>query len=143
MPHRYLDDITTADAAFRAWGTTMEEMFVAAAEATMGVMVQDLDSIARRQQQTISVHDGTLEMLLFQFLQELIFYKDARQLLLRATDVAIRDQERGFTLRAQAQGEQIDSSRHELIVDVKAVTLYRFSVAQVQGQWQATVVLDV
>ena len=46
MPYRYLEDIATADVAFEAWGDTLEEMFVAAADATMNVMVSDLDTIA-------------------------------------------------------------------------------------------------
>ena len=77
MPYRYLEDIATADIAFEAWGGTVEEMFKAAAEATMNVMVEDLDTIASEKQKALSVEDEAIDLLLFQFLQELIFYKDA------------------------------------------------------------------
>ena len=143
MPYEYLDDVAMADAAFRAWGSTLEEMFVAAADATMGVMAEELDSIAKQQQRTISLHDDTVEMLLFGFLQELIYYKDAEQLLLRVGRVEVAEQATGFSLRAEAWGEQIDPSKHELVVDVKAVTMHRFGVRQTPRGWEATVVVDV
>ncbi|MGO9315027.1 MAG: archease [Syntrophobacteraceae bacterium] len=34
MPFEFHDEIATADVAFEAWGQTIEEMFIAAAEAT-------------------------------------------------------------------------------------------------------------
>ena len=39
MPHQYLDDTATADAAFEAWGETLQELLRAATEVTMSVMV--------------------------------------------------------------------------------------------------------
>ncbi|MBI4793908.1 MAG: archease, partial [Deltaproteobacteria bacterium] len=37
MPFEYLDDVATSDVAFQAWGETVEELFVAAADAVMNV----------------------------------------------------------------------------------------------------------
>ena len=34
MPFEFHDEIATTDVAFEAWGQTIEEMFIAAAEAT-------------------------------------------------------------------------------------------------------------
>ena len=143
MPYEYLEDITTADAAFRAWGSTLDEMFVAAADATMGVMVEELESIAKQERRTISLQDDNVEMLLFGFLQELIYYKDAEQLLLRMGPVEVAEGATGLGLRAQGWGEQINPGKHELIVDVKAVTMHRFGVRQTARGWEATVVVDV
>jgi hypothetical protein len=42
MPYRFLEDIATADIAFEARGETLEEVFTAAAEATMNVMIESL-----------------------------------------------------------------------------------------------------
>ena len=43
MPYTYLEEIAIADIAFRATGKTEEEVFAAAADATVNVMVEDLD----------------------------------------------------------------------------------------------------
>lgn len=143
MPYRFLEDLATADVAFEAWGKTVEEMFLAAAEATMNVMVGNPDAIAPVRPIAVSLQDDALDMLLFQFLQELIFYKDADMLLLRVRSVRIAADKGGFTLSAEARGEEIDRQKHELSVDVKAVTLYRLGVVETEGGWKATVVLDI
>jgi SHS2 domain-containing protein len=143
MPYAYLDDIAMADLAFRAWGQTVEETFLAAAEATMHAMVEDLATIVPRQQRTFELHDTQLDLLLLQFLQELLFYKDAQRLLLRVNEVHITAQEQDFALQARAAGEPLDPARHALGADVKGVTLHRLQVVQTPNGWEATVVLDV
>ncbi|MHC1744342.1 MAG: archease [Syntrophobacteraceae bacterium] len=143
MPYRYLDDIATADAAFEARGQTIEEMFAAAADATMNVMVEDLGSIRRRASKRFDLEADDLEMLLFALLQELIFFKDAERLLLRVFDVRVWTDGNRARLVADTAGEEIDPSRHALIVDVKAVTLHKYRVAQTADGWEATVILDI
>ena len=143
MPYKYLDNIAIADAAFEAWGDTLEEMFRAAAAAAMNVMVADLDAIGDRVQKTIELQDNALDMLLLNFLQELIFYKDAEQLLLRIKNVAIKHEKNHYSLTAAAYGEPADPQKHDLVVDVKAVTLHRLKVEKTPHQWRSTVVLDI
>jgi len=143
MPYRYIPDIAIADVAFEAWGGTLEELFVAAADATMNVMVADLATVAERLARTIRVEDTEVDMLLFQLLQELIFLKDAERLLLRVKAIEIRRIDGLFTLEAVARGEELDPARHDLVVDVKAVTLHRYRVNKTPGGWEAAVILDI
>jgi SHS2 domain-containing protein len=89
MPYKYLEEIAKADVAFEARGATVEELFLAAADATMNIMVSDLQTIAKRINRTLQVKAETLEMLLFELLQDLIYYKDAERLLLRLEKVEI------------------------------------------------------
>lgn len=142
MPYAYLENIAISDVAFRAWGETVEEMFVAAADAMMNAMVEDLESIRDRVRRPIHVQDTEIDMLLFEFLQELIFFKDAERLLLRVSDVGIEEEGASYILRADAWGETLDAKRHELLVDVKAVTLHRYLVEKNEVGWEATVILD-
>ncbi len=143
MPFRFLEDIATADVAFEAWGDNREELFVAGAEALLSTMVADPREVTRCQEQPIRLEHEELDLLLLLFLQELIFCKDARRLLLHV-DLARVDERRGvFHLEALARGEQIDEGRHRLLVDVKAVTLHRLQVLFDGSCWKATVVLDV
>jgi SHS2 domain-containing protein len=143
MPYRYLEDIAIADAAFEAWGATREELFSAAADALTNVMVEDLTAIRRITELTVRLEESDLEFLLFNFLNELLFYKDARRLLLRVSSLAITLQGSLFTLRAALYGEEADQSRHILNADVKAVTMHRFKVEQTAQGWLASVVLDI
>jgi SHS2 domain-containing protein len=106
-------------------------------------MVEGLDAIQPHETRTFSVDHETLDLLLFNFLQELIYYKDAQQLLLRVRELRLADDRPPYTLHATALGEPIDPRRHRMRVDVKAVTLHRFSLTKTDHGWEAMVILDI
>jgi len=143
MPFRFQDEISTADVAFEAWGATQEELFISSASALLRTMAETPELVERRQEIAISLEHEELDLLLFSFLQELIFYKDARRLLLHADTVRIEHRKDTFILEAIVSGERIDAGRHRLLVDVKAVTLHRLSVVFRENLWKAVVELDV
>jgi SHS2 domain-containing protein len=143
MPYEFVDELTVADIAFRAWGQDVEETFVAAADAVMNAMVEDLEAIQPQDTRILNVEHEALDLLLFNFLQELVYYKDAEQLLLRVQQLSIADDRQPYTLQATAVGERIDPDRHHMRVDVKAVTLHHFALTQTEGGWGATVILDI
>lgn len=143
MPFRFNDEMSSADVAFEAWGATREELFIASASALLSTMAAAPELVERRQLLTIRLEHGELDMLLLLFLQELLFYKDARRLLLHADSVHIEQRGDNFSLEAGLSGEQINAGRHRLLVDVKAVTLHRLQVEFRDNLWKADVVLDV
>jgi SHS2 domain-containing protein len=143
MPYRFMDDAPTADAGFVASGQTLEECFRAAADATLEVMLANPDSLRPRQSRRLRVENDSLDLALLNFLEELIYYKDAERLLLRVGALAVSQREGRWIVEASAQGEAIDPSHHQLSGDVKAVTLHRLAVRHTDGEWEATVVLDV
>ncbi len=143
MPYRFLEDIAIADVAFEAWGKSREEMFAAAAAALMNVMVAELETIRAVEEVKFRLENRELDMLLFDFLGEFIFHKDARLLLLRPQSLTIIPGSCHYTLHAVASGERIDPARHPLTVDVKAVTLHRFQVDETEDGWRSVVVLDI
>jgi SHS2 domain-containing protein len=143
VPYEYLDDVAIADVAFRAWETTVEDVFTAAADALLNVMVEDVASVRPLEHRRLNVEREALDLLLFAFLGELLYRKDAEQLLLRVPRVAIATAQNGFALEADAAGEKIDPERHRTGVDVKAVTLYRFDLRRTQAGWEAFVIVDV
>ena len=143
MPYDFIDELATADIAFTAWGETIEEMFASAVDATTNVMVSDLDSIERRETRELEASSDAVDMLLLGLLQEIIFFKDAERLLLRVEDVRISYRDGLYRVNATGSGEEVDPAKHDLIVDVKAVTLHRFKVEQTYRGWEALVILDI
>lgn len=143
MPYEFLEDIATADIAFQAWGSDLEELFTSAGDATMNTMIDNLEAIALKETRTFSLENDALDMLLFNFLQEFIYYKDSEQLLLRAQQVQIEEKNGEYHLSAVTQGEKLDASRHEQRVDVKAVTLHRFQLEKTDKGWESMVILDI
>lgn len=143
MPYRFLEDAFTADTGFVASGTTLEECFTAAADATLHVMLDNVAALQLREQRQVRVEDDALDLVLLRFLEELVYHKDAERMLLRPTSVQVMRRGQRWSVDAVLQGECIDPARHELSADVKAVTLHQLSVRQTDAGWEATVVLDI
>jgi SHS2 domain-containing protein len=143
MPYSYLEDVGTADIAFEATGRALPELFTAAADATINVMIDNLEAIEPRETRQIELSNDNVEMLLFDFLQELIYFKDAKRLLLRARETHIEQKGETYFLKANVAGERLDDTRHQQRADVKAVTLHGFSVKERDGRWKARVLLDI
>jgi len=143
MPYHYLEEIGTADIAFEATGRDLPELFRDAADATMNVMIDNIDAIHPVETRQIELSNDKLDMVLFDFLQELIFLKDAERLLLRIREVQIVERDENYFAKATAEGEPLDAKRHHQRADVKAVTLHYFSVERTEDGWKARVLLDI
>lgn len=143
MPYEFLEDIATADIAFRAWGKNLEELFIAAGDATINTMIDNIEAIAPKEIRTFNLENEDLDMLLFNFLQEIIYYKDSEQLLLRAQHINICQENNKHLLKAITAGETITPEKHQQRVDVKAVTLHRFQLEKTANGWQTFVILDI
>ena len=143
MPYRFLEDQFTADVGFVACGSTLDECFAAAAEATLEVMLANPQSLQACARRAVHAESESLDLALLRFLEELVYYKDTEQLLLRPAGVAVTPREGRWVVDGSLEGEPIDANRHELCADVKAVTLHRLAVRQTDSGWEATVVLDI
>ena len=143
MPYEYLEHGVTSDVTFRAWGRDLDALFTAAADATTHLMVEELASIVPSETLPVEARAEALDLLLVRFLEELLFHKDARGLLLRARDVHVVSAGGGYQIRATLAGEAIDPDKHALAADVKAVTLHGLRVECTGGGWQAEVTVDV
>jgi SHS2 domain-containing protein len=141
MPYRYLEDIATADAAFEVEGKTLEELFRDAAIATFEVMA-DTGTVKPEVTRKIELENEGVDNLLFDWLSELVYLKDAESLIFRRFDVDIRKND-AYKLKATVSGEPINQRKHSLRSDVKAVTYHMFEVKKTGENWTARVVLDI
>ncbi len=140
--YKYLPDIVIADVAFLARGDTPSELFKAAALATAEVMVNPngIDVVVRKD---LAIRAENLEDLLFNWLSELVYVKDVEYLIFSEFDITIVEDKGGHLLTATLGGEEIDPRRHELGQDIKAVTYHLFEIKEVNGRYEARVVLDI
>lgn len=139
MTYRFLENISLADVAFEAKGKTLDEMFVSAAEATTETMVKDLKTVKPKVKRNIRLKAESVEKLLFAFLDELVFLKDSKLLLFSKFRIKVSE----TSLSGEISGEKLDMKKHELLVDVKAITMHMFEVKKEGAFWKARVVLDV
>ena len=141
--YRYLDDLTRSDVGFHASGETVEAMFRAAWDAVLAIQIENPEAIAVVESREIELENPSLEMLLHDFLEEQLYYRDSAHLAMRPESLEVDEGSDGWSLWAVLGGEQPDEHRHHLGIDVKAITLYRFRVHRSDHSWEATVVVDV
>jgi SHS2 domain-containing protein len=132
----------TSDLSFVALGPTVEAVFVAAGEAFLAATVEEPQTVERRERRSVVLEEPDLELLLVRFLNELVYLRDAQELLLHPQDVEIVS-DGSVELRAELAGERIDRRRHALASDVKAATVHELRVAKTSEGWTATATLDV
>lgn len=146
MTYEYLEDLSRADVAFLAKGETLEEMFASAGKAVTNTMVSDLKTVEQKEEKKIELEADDVENLLHKFLEEFVFFKDTEQLLFSEIEVNIDgggdEKDSKYSLKATLHGEKLDMKKHELTVEVKAITWHKFSVEK-NDTWKCVVVVDV
>ncbi len=117
MKYRLLDH--TADVQIQAFGSTADEIFENSATALFE-QIADLSRVKPKGEEEIKLEAKTVEELLVDFLNELVFLHSTMNFLFCEFKVRIE----GNKLQCTASGEKIDRRRHELRSDVKAVTYH-------------------
>ncbi|HEX9916982.1 MAG TPA: archease [candidate division Zixibacteria bacterium] len=138
--YRFLEDVVIADAAFIAQGRNLEELFANCALATFEVMV-DTTKLVACEKREVEIENEKIDELLVDWLSELIFLKDRDKIFFRDFKINISKSGK-YKLKASAFGEKIDTKKHKLKSDVKAVTYHLLEVTK-KKNWKARVVLDV
>lgn len=139
--YQYLEH--TADVLFVAKAESLNQLFEQSALAVEETMVE-IKKVEKKKKKLIREKHKNIEGLLFAFLSDLIYYKDAEQLIFSKFDVRIKEEKSGgYTLICQAFGEKINPEKHLPKVDIKAITLHMFEVKKTAYGWWAKVLVDI
>lgn len=135
---RFSLEAHTADVAVAATAPDLGGLFAAVADGLTAAMCDDLTADGDRF--AVTARAESLEALLFEYLDELIYQRDVRSVL---------PCDHRATVEETAAGWRVDASARALplaVVDareVKAVTYSEMVVAETDDGWRAYVVLDV
>jgi protein archease len=129
----------TADVGFEAFGSTREEVFRNAGRALQNIMV-DLDSIVPREKLEIHLEGEDAGSLLVNWLSEILYRIDADGRLFHDFTVRALDDR---SLTAIAHGESFDRARHQVKLQVKAITYHQLSLEKTAEGWRAQVYVDI
>ncbi|MDW7726028.1 MAG: archease [Candidatus Methanoperedens sp.] len=130
-----------ADAKFRAYGDTLEKAFGNAALAMFNVMT-DTANLKHEMIKQVELTSHDIERLLVDWLSELLYLFEVEGIIFGKFEVgSIKKDEDGFSLKANAWGENIDLSTHHFDTQVKAVTYHELEVKK-NDVYCVQVVLD-
>jgi len=128
-----------ADIGFRAYGTTLEELFANAALALISI-AGETSSIEERDRRNIEATGDDTESLLYAWLAEIVAVADADRLILGRVEVTSLGEGR---VTGVAYGEIYNHERHRAGTAIKAITFHKFLVKKSASGWVAEVFLDV
>jgi SHS2 domain-containing protein len=128
----------TADIGLRAFGADLPEAFANAARG-MFSLITNLDSIREVICKDLKVEAPDKEVLLVEWLNELLFYFDTEQILFRRFDI---DSLTETEVRARCYGEKTDRSRHILKMGIKSTTYHLLKVEK-KKRYRVQVLFDI
>ncbi|HYT68617.1 MAG TPA: archease [Vicinamibacterales bacterium] len=140
MGYAFVDH--TADVAAELTGRTLGELFVSAAQALTDT-ITELSSVHPAITQSVTLESGSVEDLLVDWLNELLYRFEVQNMLVSDATVAIEERTARWYLSATIAGEPCDPARHPSRVLVKSATYHGLSVTQKSGTWRARIVFDI
>ncbi|MCC6968511.1 MAG: archease [Nitrospira sp.] len=141
---RFLDEIAVADMAFEAEGDSLPALFDAATQALIESLANPA-TVAQTWQQTVNMEEPDVDTLLFEWLNRLVYLKDAQAVVFHHATLALHatPDRSAWHLHAELVGAPVDQTTQDLRSDVKGVTKHLYAVTQTGTSWKARVVLDV
>jgi SHS2 domain-containing protein len=129
----------TADLGLRVWAADLDALFAEAGRGLFAMIVPDLASVRPAESVDVKLGGEPSELLLFDWLNELLYLYEVKHLLLARFDVRVGDD--GLT--GTAEGEPIDPARHVLDHEVKAITYHGLKLERQADRWLAEVIVDI
>lgn len=114
----------TADIGLKAYGKDMNEAFENAGLAIFNI-ISDTSNIDPSNEIEFEVASEDDVSLLYDYLEELLFYHETEFMLFSEFQVEIDE---NFHLRARIKGEEINWDRHERKTEIKAITFHKMAV---------------
>jgi SHS2 domain-containing protein len=136
---KVIEEGAMGDYEFEASADSLKELFKICARATFEAMT-DVSLVEADKDIQIDVKAKSLEELLYAFLSELIYIKDVENIFLSKYEVGFSGK---YQLNCNAWGEAIDSEKHSLRTDVKAVTYHKLAIEKTDKGYSAHVILDL
>ncbi len=128
-----------ADIGIQGVGPSPELAFAQAGIALMAV-VCDPDSIERKTTRTVKCRGSDLEMLFYDFINELIYLISGEGFVYSHLEVQLDD----HGLKAEIYGEPLESTRHSPAVEVKGASFSGLKVFPDHGGlFKAQCIVDV
>jgi protein archease len=140
VPYTFLDH--TGDIAVSVTGVGLPHLF-ADASAAFTDTITTLERVEPKRPEEVDLDAPELELLLVDFLSELLYRFDTRGWLTRHAEVELHEKDGGWSLQGTLRGERLDPARHVIKVLVKAVTYHGLRIQQAGGLWAATIVFDI
>ena len=141
--YEFRSDIAISDSAFYAYGKDYSELIKNACLAVIETMV-NIEKIEEKIEEKITVKANSMEKLLYNVMEEVVYLKDAKQLVFHSFEIkGLKTEPPNCEVAVVMKGEKIDLEKHEAHADVKAVTYLDYGIKKIKDGFRASVTLDI
>ena len=128
-----------SDIGLRIYGSSFGDLLENAGLALFDQMA-DLSKVSAVETVEVSAEGDTVEELFMAWLRELLYMFHGKGYLLK--EFEIKEVSNGL-VKGIVKGERIDPEKHVLHGEVKGATYHKLEVKEIDGKWEAKVILDV
>lgn len=140
MAYEFFDH--TGDIGVQVSAPTLDDLFADAAAALSATLV-DPATIECRAREWVALEAPSLELLLVDWLNDLVFRFDVNELLVVRTAPKVTREDDTWKLEAAIEGEVVDPSRHKIKLLIKGVTYHQLAVRTTDQGLEASVIFDI
>ena len=128
-----------SDLGIEVYGRSLEDIFCNAAKGLIAV-IAGTSHIEPSKKRNVTIDANNRENLLVRWLSEVLFLFDTERFLIADIHMDfLHDNE----LKATVRGERYQSTKHDLQVDVKAITYHKLTIEEHDDFWLARVFVDI
>lgn len=129
----------TADIGIVVYGTDLKQVF---ANAALGLfsLTADLDGLKENVKREVEVSSEDVEVLLVEWLNELIYILDVEHILFKRFDI---NELSGTKLKATCFGQKIKPGQHRLKREIKAATYHMLRLDKDDGNYKVQIIFDI
>jgi SHS2 domain-containing protein len=135
----------TADVKVRCWGKNLEEAFSQAALSLMATISPNLEKIDQKIEREIKIESEDKYALCLDFLTEFLYIFDVDELIF--SNIAVKSirlkEESKYQLEALVKGEKFNKNRHEIGIEVKAITYSFMNIEEKKDKVTIDIVFDI
>jgi len=136
LPYEVIDH--TADIGIIARGSDPADLFSNAARGMLSLMI-DVSTLYRDTTREVILEARDQEILLVQWLNELVYIMYSEKLALWEFDISIEESR----LTARCSGQKLDFHKHQLLREIKAATYHDLQIVVRGGEYSAKIIFDI
>jgi SHS2 domain-containing protein len=130
----------TADIGIEVWGKMKEEALANTVEA-MFDLITDSENVSAVQAKQLSISGADTADMLINLLREALYLFHSQAWLCKRCEILELSADK---VVAKVSGEPYDAKKHQLKMEIKAVTYHTLKIEEVAGKgWRARVIFDV
>jgi SHS2 domain-containing protein len=129
----------TADIGIEVWGKTKKDALANTVEA-MFDLIADSENVSAVQAKQLSIGGTDTADMLINLLREALYLFHAEAWLCKKCEILELNKQK---ITAEFWGEPYDAKKHQLKMEIKAVTYHTLKIERVEKGWRARVIFDV